>query len=161
MGIKLLVVLLCLFLSCKNKNETIKPKLPAEKSLEIVNNTLSKQQTDSLQLQYIIQRAIDLPALQQYYHVKELQNRAPLIIYLNENQFFNLELQKFGRKVKLTHNINELEEGTPYLKFNSISITLNNAEVNFTYKVEGINVNVSMKNENGDWVITNSKINEN
>lgn len=160
MGIKLLVVLLCLFLSCKNKNETIKPKLPADKALEVVNNTLSKQQTDSLQLQYIIQRAIDLPTLQQYYHVKELPNRAPLVIYLNENQFFNLELQKFGRKVKLTHNINELE-GTPYLKFNSISITPTNAKVNFTYKVEGINVSVLMKKESNDWVVTNSKINEN
>ena len=47
----------------------------------------------------ILQTVLDLPKLQQYYHVNELPDRKPLIVVENDHVDESFQLNKFGTQV--------------------------------------------------------------
>lgn len=159
MKIKFLIVCLSIVFACKNNttNQPLNPENTSELKYSEIKNT---KNSDSLELQKIIQKAIDLPELQQYYHVSELPNRSPLIIYLNNNLYYNFELFKFGKRVEIIKDIDAIKQ-KPHIKFNVINVTETIADLDFTYKVEGINVSMKLEKNNTNWIVINSKITEN
>ena len=107
----------------------------------------------------IIEKIINLPDLQQYFHVNVFPERAPLVILVD--QFINscVELNKFGKPVIIisSNNIEKLPS-TVHLKFVNINITPVNAEAVFTYSPEGIKGMVKLKKDKSQWIVFESKI---
>lgn len=156
MKIKLLFFCASLFFACKNGNTTQTNNFESKDALEYPENKSIKN-NDSLALQKIIKKAIDLPELQQYYHVLELPSRSPLVVHFNTKDYKNLELFKFGKPVEIVNNINTVKN-KPHLKFNVVNVEEAKASLDFDYKVEGINVLMELNKINGNWIVVNSKI---
>ena len=122
--------------------------------------------TDSVDLnieniQKIIQKSIDLPKLQQYFHIKENPDRSPLIILKSDKITSTLELNKFGKQVNILDKLDIEKQGKAYLIFTKISINQNTASINFSYPVEGISVRIEFVKKNNEWSIEKSELIEN
>lgn len=108
----------------------------------------------------ILQKCIDLPQLQEYYHTDIHPERIPLIVE-NNGKVPVVSLSKFGQPVKfLTES--ELEAGgkDAYLNFVRFEISGSTATIMYKYAVEGVMITVLLKKSNGSWEITESKLTE-
>lgn len=108
----------------------------------------------------ILQKCIDLPQLQEYYHTDIHPERIPLIVE-NNGKVPVVSLSKFGQQVKfLTES--ELEAGgkDAYLNFVRFEISGSTATIMYKYAVEGVMITVLLKKSNGSWEITESKLTE-
>lgn len=106
-------------------------------------------------LQKICQLTLDLPALQQYYHVEDAPGRKPLVILKNEfiEGYFNLS--KFGKPViVLSREEIHQKKIAAYFEFTSIEQSENSAITKFSYPVEGIRGKVTFKKIGKNWKIT-------
>lgn len=104
---------------------------------------------------------IDLPELQQYYHIKELPDRMPLPII--RNQFIKdiKSLNKFGQSIVfITEEEANQKKINHYFKFTKISLTKNICYVNFEYPIEGLAGKIEFMKDKGNWIIKNSNIAE-
>lgn len=108
----------------------------------------------------ILQKCIDLPQLQEYYHVDIHPERIPLIIE-NNGKVPVVSLSKFGQSVKFLSE-SELEAGgkEAYLNFVRFEISGSTATIMYKYAVEGVMITVLLKKTNGNWEITDSKLTE-
>lgn len=103
----------------------------------------------------ILQLTINLPGLQQYYHINEKPQRKPLRLLLSYPQLNCQYLEKFGSQVIINKTINKQ---LPYLQINKIKIKQNTAKVEFEYKEEGIKGIADFKMNNKQWSIVSEKI---
>lgn len=86
----------------------------------------------------IVQKLLDNPDLNSYFHVDVLPQRKPLVIVSNGLFRSDSNLTKFGHPVIILDDKASLGPDKPYLEIMSLTIEDKLAEVRFSYPVEGI-----------------------
>ena len=107
--------------------------------------------------QLILQHVIDDKALQPYYHVDVLPERAPLVVV--SNQFVqNIRLQKFNQDVQFVERAEIERSNRPYIEISKLNRQDNGIVVVYSYPVEGIHGEVHLVKSSDGWTIKNSKL---
>ncbi len=120
-------------------------------------DTMPKSQENSYC--QIIDKVINLPELQQYFHVNVYPERIPLVVLVENFISGCSKLNKFGKPIKIVVSNNEKTPSSiEFLKMIKVNISLNNAEITFLYKPEGIKGNVKLKKDKSKWIISESQI---
>ena len=109
--------------------------------------------------QTILQKCIDLPALQNFFHVDKLPERVPLIIYFADYKAHDIKLTKFNTAVKIITDKDSLKTKA-YLDIKKFEITNNKADVLLNYSIEGIQVQITLTKINDNWTLQTSKLTE-
>ena len=113
----------------------------------------------------IIQKTIDLHALKQYYNDDEKSGGTPLIIINDDKIPNNLIVFKFNKRVKIMTSL-ELETFKTmskknldsYFVFEILEFKDNEVTIQAKFrKTDKIAINVNMKKENNNWMVTDSK----
>ena len=116
------------------------------------------------EIREVIKLAIDLPELQQYFHIKTDSSRIPLII--NEYGLINSEnmkgIKKFGKEIViLSEGEIKEKEIKSYLHIGDWTYVGSTLRLQLTYVIEEILINYLFIKKNGKWIIENSLIMEN
>ncbi len=106
----------------------------------------------------ILQLTIDLPKLQQFFHVEEIQNRSPLRVAINDSNANCASLTKFGKKVILFDKNATSNSLFPFLEISEMNITANLATISIKYSPEGVKGTAKLKKNNGKWELYKSHI---
>lgn len=114
-------------------------------------------------IRQIIQQAIDLKELQQYYHSESDSSRKPLRIveFGIVNRSTLMGIKKFDEPVSI---ISEYEADSlntkNYLSISDWTNVNDKLRLQLYYPVEGITINYMFKKDSNKWVLINSKIME-
>ncbi|WP_026977930.1 hypothetical protein [Flavobacterium tegetincola] len=153
-----ILLMFLVFISCKNT-----PKSIAENQLYSETSTTQSEliKSESNQTELIVQKILDLPKLQWIFH-PEVKERLPVKVLESELIEKNLNLNKFGQKVRIL-SMSELEkEGIKdYVVFDKIVIAKDTNEFELHYKIEGAGCNGKLLNENGKWKVIDYSVWEN
>ena len=105
----------------------------------------------------IIQAMLDMPALRNYVH-PETPERLPLTLVFDDISPAQT-LEAYGRSVHIVSNA-EISNfpGHAFLRILQVKVENGRAEVKAEYPVEGIYLEVHLKNVNGKWVEKNYSI---
>jgi len=107
----------------------------------------------------IIEKTINLPELQQYFHIESFPNRTPLVILVKKVRHKCIELKKFNSPVEiLDFSHTKKLKSKPYIEIELMNIDSKTADVNFMYKPEGIKGNIKFTNKNGRWNVVEQRI---
>ncbi len=113
----------------------------------------------------IIQKTLDLHALKDYFNDEEKAGQTPIIIINDDKIPNNLIVFKFNKRVKVM-TFEEIEvfrsiyQGSldSYFVFEIMDFTDTTVTIKATFrKNEKIAINVNMKKENNNWMVTESK----
>lgn len=113
----------------------------------------------------IIQKTVDLHALKAYFNDEEKSGDIPIIIINDDKIPNNLIVFKFNKRVKVM-SLGEIETFQKmsqknldsYFVFEIIEFKGDEVKIKASFrKNEPIAINVSMKKENNDWKIVDSK----
>lgn len=144
--------------SLENKNSiTIK----TDKATLIEDSEKQNISTTDIDIQNIFQKAIDLPKLQQYYHIDKHPDRSPLILAVHDTISKNISLHKFGKPVLIINKTNTEEQYKSQLSCTKFNLAKNAASIDFKYSVEGIKVKIEFIKSNDLWVVKESLLLEN
>lgn len=131
----------------------------------ILSNNLAFGQTrekvPESEIKDIIKLAIDLPQLQEYYHLDKDSLRIPLIIMefgtVNSKNLNGLE--KFGEPVEvITEETIKKENLKAYLHIGDWTFGGDYLRLQMSYPIEGILVNIRLNRIKGQWAVVNSMI---
>lgn len=113
----------------------------------------------------VIQKTLDLHALKDYFNDDEKNGQTPIIIINDDKIPNNLIVFKFNKRVKVM-TFEEMEvfrsiyQGSldSYFVFEIMDFVDDKVTIKATFrKNEKIAINVSMKKENNNWLVTESK----
>ena len=144
----------------ENRMKLLKHMIISLMISSIINNyaIACEEQTIHKEIKEILQLAIDLPALQQYYH-----NRKPLIIeesnYINNSYIKGLI--KFDLPVKFIPKEDIAKNNLKnYLTIKSWNVSSSGIRAEFEYKTEGIRITYEFKKDYSmlKWYIKKSRI---
>jgi len=120
---------------------------------DTIGNTLNVDHCE------IIEKTINLPELQQYYHVSSFPERVPLIVLFNHPTGGCPELNKFESPVKISSPDKSNEfKNKPHIKINMEIVDSDNIKVFFSYIPEGIKGQLKLQKNNSHWAVSESKI---
>ena len=115
------------------------------------------------EIRQVLQQAIDLPELQQYFHIDSDSTRKPLKIkeFGLINRTTIKGLQKFGEPVSVIGKDNVDNSKTEnYLSVSDWTNVKDKLRLQLYYPVEGITINYMFKKDSNKWVLIDSKIME-
>ena len=130
-------------------------------SLSSIVNGQERERVPESEIKEIIELAIELPELQQYFHVEGDSTRIPLIIkeFRTVNSKNLKGLQKFGLPIKvIDEKMIKKENINSYLNIGDWTYGGNNLRLQMDYSIEGITINMRLNRINGDWKIVDSVI---
>jgi len=112
----------------------------------------------------VIQKTIDLNALKKYYSDEEKTGQIPLIIINDDKIPNNLIVFKFGKRVKImtTGELESFKQVSQknldsYFVFEILEFKDNQVTIKATFrKNDKIAINVNLKKENNEWMVTSS-----
>lgn len=113
----------------------------------------------------VIQKTLDLHALKNYFNEDEKAGQTPIIIIKDDKIPSNLIVFKFNKRVKVM-TFEEMEvfksiyQGSldSYFIFEIMDFTDTSVTIKATFrKNEKIAINVNLKKENDNWLVTESK----
>ena len=113
----------------------------------------------------VIQKTLDLHALKNYFNEDEKAGQTPIIIIKDDKIPSNLIVFKFNKRVKVM-TFEEMEvfksiyQGSldSYFIFEIMDFTDSSVTIKATFrKNEKIAINVNLKKENDNWLVTESK----
>lgn len=136
MKIYLLIVLA--ISSCTSNDQPSSSKQDSLIRNKVFENTNAK--CDTLQkITLLIQQAIDMPDIQQYYNFQNTKSQPDFVIEKNSFIKGEMILNKFGNKVKLL-SMDEIKSKNykAFISFKKISIKSDTANVFFEYPIEGL-----------------------
>lgn len=107
----------------------------------------------------LAQMAIDLPALEKYYH-PDLPGRKPLCVVRNEVLPEGITLTKFGQPVRFVSAAESRAGNAACFEFSKIEVSGDSASVEFAYNVEGIRGTAQYRKTNGTWRVDSHKLAE-
>ena len=115
------------------------------------------------EIKQIIQTGIDLPQLQQYFHIEKSTNRKPLIV--KEFGLINQEnmngVNKFDLNIKvLTEQEIKDENITEYIGIADWTCIIDKLRLQLYYPTEGIIINYIFNKDNSEWKVVESIIME-
>jgi len=126
-----------------------------------IANGQEREKVPENEIKEIIELAIELPELQQYFLVDKDFSRIPLIIKeFGTVNAKNLKgLQKFGVPIKVIDEKTIKEEKIKaYLNIGDWTYQGNNLRLQMDYTIEGITINMKLNRINGNWKIVDSVI---
>ncbi len=128
---------------------------------EIVIEAIPVQDKEIGTTAALIQKILDLPKLQWIYHPK-FEGRLPVKILKTKLIRKNLNLNKFGRKVRIM-SLRELEKKgiLDYIIFDKLDIKNDTAYFELSYKIEGVGCSGRLSKETGEWTIIDYSVWEN
>lgn len=113
------------------------------------------------EIKEIMSLAIDLPELQEYFHIDQNSSRIPLII----KEFGSIDsknlvgLKKLGTDVKVLNEKSIQEQDIKaYLNIGDWTYNGNKLRLQMDYGIEGITINLNLNRINGKWEIVDSMI---
>lgn len=104
----------------------------------------------------IIQVVLDLPELQQYFHIDVLPDRSPLHLVCVESICQDVQFEKFG--VPVVKIPSDPDSSQPYLKITHIQQDESSARVLFTYPPEGIAGEVALERDGDNWNVIEAEL---
>ena len=112
----------------------------------------------------VIQKTIDLHALKQHYNDSEKAGETPLIILNDDKIPNNLIVFKFNKRVKImtpaqleTFKSISKKNLDSYFVFEIMNFTEDTVEIKANFrKTDKVAINVNMKRQDKDWMITES-----
>ena len=112
----------------------------------------------------VIQKTIDLHALKQHFNESEIAGETPLIILNDDKIPNNLIVFKFNKRVKIMtpdqlKTFKSIYKGSldSYFVFEIMEFKENEVTIKATFrKTDKIAINVSMKKEDRNWLVTES-----
>ena len=105
----------------------------------------------------LAQLAIDLPALEKYYH-PEVAGRKPLCVVESQVIGDKPALTKFGQPVRYVSAAEAA--GAACIEFTRIDVTGDSATVDVAYKVEGIRATAQYRKSGESWRLEHHKLTE-
>jgi hypothetical protein len=132
-------------------------------TLFLVNTAFGqvREKVPETEIKEIIELAIELPELQQYFHIDLDSTRVPLIIkeFGTVNSKNLIGLQKFGQQVQVMDELTIKEKKiNAYLNIGDWTYGGDNLRLQMDYPVEGITINMRLNRLNGHWKIVASLI---
>lgn len=132
-------------------------------TLFLVNTAFGqvREKVPETEIKEIIELAIELPELQQYFHIDLDSTRVPLIIkeFGTVNSKNLIGLQKFGQQVQVMDELTIKEKKiNAYLNIGDWTYGGDNLRLQMDYPVEGITINMRLNRLNGHWKIVDSLI---
>ena len=127
---------------------------------EYFNGDKTKESTQT-DFKEIFQLALDLPKLQEYYHVDKDSTRKQIFIqYFGDAKHNNLAgVKKFGRQVKiLTEEEIKAKKVKNYFVLGDWVCGLNSVRLQLSYVGEGLTVSYMFKKIDNKWTIMNSEL---
>lgn len=115
--------------------------------------------TSADDIRHLAQLAIDLPALEKYFH-PEVPGRKPLCVVHNQVFRDQPALTKFGQPVRYVTPA-EAASGSPCVEFSRVEVSGSSATAELAYKVEGIRVTVQYRKTGDTWRVENHTLAEN
>lgn len=112
------------------------------------------------QIQVICQLALDLPQVQQYYHVDTNPERKPLRVLDSARLGQQPSLSKFGVPVVWVTAEEAKKEKKAYVEFTKLEASGDEAVVSFRYRVEGISVAAHLRKTAGGWTVEKTDVSE-
>lgn len=106
------------------------------------------------EIQSVLQVALDLPALQEYFHLEADASRRPLII--QEHELINAAnlkgIYKFGEAINVLsqEDIKKKQVGA-YLEISEWMYSESDFTLQWVYDIEGVRVDYVFKKNNGRW----------
>lgn len=120
-----------------------------------------REKLPETEIKEIIELAIDLPELQQFFHIDLDSTRVPLIIkeFGTVNSKNLIGLEKFGKKVQVMDELTIKEKKiNAYLNIGDWTYGGDNLRLQMDYPVEGITINMRLNRLNGHWEIVDLQI---
>ena len=108
-------------------------------------------------IRQLAQLAIDLPALEKYYH-PEVAGRKPLCVVQTQVVGDKPGLTKFGQPVRYVTA--EDAGGSACVEFSRIDVSGDSATVELVYKVEGIRATAQYRKSGDTWRLESHKLAE-
>ena len=130
-------------------------------ALSPIANGQERESVPEYEIKEIMELAIELPELQQYFHVDKDASRSPLIIKeFGTVNSKNLEgLQKFGVPIKVISEKTIKENHiNAYLNIGDWTYAGNKLRLQMDYTIEGITINMILQRVDGDWKIVDAVI---
>jgi hypothetical protein len=132
-------------------------------TLFLVNTAFGqvREKVPETEIKEIIELAIELPELQQYFHIDLDSTRVPLIIkeFGTVNSKNLIGLQKFGQQIQVMDELTIKEKKiNAYLNIGDWTYGGDNLRLQMDYPVEGITINMRLNRLNGHWKIVDSLI---
>jgi outer membrane receptor for monomeric catechols len=115
--------------------------------------------TNADDVRQLAQLAIDLPALEKYYH-PEVPGRKPLCVVQNQVIGDTVALTKFGQPVRYVSSAEASAGGSACLEFSAIDVSGDTANVGLSYKVEGIRATARYRKSAGTWRLESHTLSE-
>ena len=109
----------------------------------------------------VVQQAIDLTELQEYFHIDSDSSRKPLRIieFGIVNQTTLMEVRKFNKPISvISKNEADSLEEMNYLSINDWTNVKNKLRLQLYYPLEGITINYMFKKDSNKWVLIDSEI---
>jgi len=106
----------------------------------------------------VAQITIDIESLQQYFHEDELPERSPLVVVSDLLARQGAKLEKFGLPVVLKAEADVADWIAPHLRFSIVSMTADQATVEFSYRIEGIRGTARLNKRQGKWQVVVAEI---
>lgn len=138
MKMLLIIVLLIGVAGCKNNTQPVSIK--QDSVIEKVSTLDVKAECDTLdKITALIQQAIDIPDVQQYYKVQKTISQPDFIVTKNNFIKDEMILNKFGSRIKLL-SADEIKNKKyqAYIRFEKLSIKSDTASIFFEYPIQGL-----------------------
>lgn len=120
-----------------------------------------REKVPETEIKEIIELAIELPELQQYFHIDLDSTRVPLIIkaFGTVNSKNLIGLLKFGQQVQVMDELTiKAKKINAYLNIGDWTYGGDNLRLQMDYPVEGITINMRLNRLNGHWKIVDSLV---
>lgn len=107
----------------------------------------------------ILQLLVDLPVMQQYYHV-ESRGDAPVTIVCGDKDCADAQLAKFGQAVVITSDSVAIGHA-PRIEITRFECSATTARIEFTYETQGVAGFAEFEKQDDGWQVMHSEAWEN
>jgi len=151
------VIISSLSFSCNQSQQAKNTDITtASKATKDIEEKITRPVTSDIE--QILKKSIDLPILQQYYHIDTHPDRSPLVVIANDKITKDISIEKFGKKVLIINETEAKKQNKAYVIFTKMTIDNITASIEIGYPIEGIICKIEFAKEHNDWLIKNHKL---
>jgi len=153
-----LLTISCISFGCNDQQKTKNTGNMMVNKIDYTETDTKDKKSVNSDIQQILQKSINLPQLQQYYHIDTNPNRSPLVILTNDKFPKDLSIEKFEKKVLILSEDEIKKQNKVYLEFSKIEIEENTALIEISYAIEGIACKIQFIKKYQEWSVKNATI---
>ena len=154
-------ICIAILLSCNNQSNTTN-----QRSVSTAEKVRDVRCDSSKKITLLVQQAIDIPDLQQYYNVQKTLSQRDFVIQRNKLVSSEIDVYKLDNKVSVLTKVEIEKRGIKaYIEFKKLSINSDTATVELEYPVQGLGCEAvfTFQSKNTDtcyWKLLNKTIYE-